>query len=127
AITRAFGDDRSRTGTRTTAHTGSDEDHVRAFEVRVDFVSRLFGGIHADFRVSARAQTLGDRVTQLDTAVGFGEAEMLGICVGTNEFDAFQPRVDHVVDSVTTCTTDTEHDDTRLQFYGLWLNQRERH
>ena len=127
AVTRAFGDDRRGTGACAAAHAGGDEDHVRAFQVRMDFLGGFLGGIHADFGVGTGPQALGDRLTQLDAAIGLGETEVLGVGVGDDELDPFEAGVDHVVDGVAARATHAEDDDPGLQFSGLWPHQRERH
>jgi len=45
-------------------------------------------------------------------------ADTLGIGIGDNEFDAFEMRLDHVVDGVATGSADTDHGDPRLQLTG---------
>jgi len=92
-----------------------------------DLLGRFLGGVHADFRVRAGAQTLGDGLAQLDAAIRLGEAEMLGVGVGDDELDPFKAGVDHVVDGVAACAADAEDDDPGLQFRGLRTHQRERH
>ena len=114
-------------GAGAAAHAGGDEDHVRAFEVRMDFVGGFLGGVHADFGVGAGAQALGDGLAQLDAAVGLGERQVLRVGVGDDELDPFEAGVDHVVDGVAACPADAEDDDTGLQFRGLRPHQRERH
>jgi hypothetical protein len=52
---------------------------------------------------------------------------MLGVCVGDNEFDAFETGIDHVVDRVPAGAADSENNDPRLEIRGLRTHQRERH
>ena len=56
---------------------------------------------------------------QLDAPLGLGKGQLLGVGVGDDELDAFEPGLDHVVDRVAAGAADAEHDDPRLQFLGL--------
>ncbi|MNI10177.1 hypothetical protein D3C73_632770 [compost metagenome] len=93
----------------------------------MNLVGALLGGVHADFGVGARAQTLRDRLAQLDATVGLGEAQVLGVGVGDDELHPLKAGVDHVVDGVSARSADAEDDDARLQFRGFRPDQRERH
>ncbi|MNQ98645.1 hypothetical protein D3C85_1143490 [compost metagenome] len=126
-VAGALGDDGGRAGAGAAAHAAGDEDHVRAVQVRVDFVSALLGGVHADFGVGAGAEALGDGLAQLDATVGLGEAQMLSVGVGDDELDPFKAGVDHIVHGVPARAADAEDDDPGLQFRVLRLHQRERH
>src|SRR5581483_2600111 len=56
---RLFGnlrDDRAGSRAGAAAHAGGNEDHVRAFDGLVQFLTALFGGFGSDGGVAARAQ-----------------------------------------------------------------------
>ena len=127
AVPGAFGDDRRGTRSGAATHAGGDEDHMGPFEVPVDFVGRLLGGIHADLGMGPGTQPLGDGLAQLDPAIGLGERQMLRVCVGDNKFDAFETGIDHVVDRIPAGSADSENNDPRLEIRGLRTHQRERH
>jgi len=86
--------------------------------VLTDLGNGFFGGAHADFRVSPGPEALGHLNAELDPPVGLGEGELLGVRVGDDELDAFQPGFDHVVDRVAARSADAEHDNARLQLGG---------
>ncbi len=118
AFARMLGDDRGSTRAGAAAHAGGDEDHVRAIEVLGDLGARFLSSGHADLGVGARAQAHGDADTQLDAGVGARELQLLRVGVGDDELNAFQARLDHVVDGIAARAADTEDDDAGLQFRG---------
>ena len=77
--------------------------------------------------MGAGAQALGDLHAELDALFGLRERQLLGVGVGDDEFDAFQPRLDHVVDRVAAGAADAEDDDPRLQFRGAWRGKMNGH
>lgn len=92
-----------------------------------DLGEALLGGAHADFGVSARAQTLRDLHAQLDATVRLGELKLLRVGVGHHELNTLEAGLDHVVDSIATGPTDAEDHDTRLQFSGTRRGKRNSH
>jgi len=100
---------------------------VGAVEVLADLRGGFFGGRHPDFGMGAGAEALGDLDAELDTLVGLGEGELLGVGVGDDELDAFEARLDHVVDSITTGAADAEDDDPRLKLLRFRCENLERH
>ncbi|MND89984.1 hypothetical protein D3C80_820600 [compost metagenome] len=119
--------DRSSTGTGTTTHACGHEAHVGAVEMIDDLVEAFFSGSAADFRLRAGAETFGDLHTHLDDTLGLGHGQRLGIGIGNDEIDAFEPGSDHVVDSVTATATHAENSDPRLQLGDVRLVQLDRH
>ena len=79
-----------------------------------DLVQRLKGGIAADLGIGAGAQAVGDVGAELDTALGQGLGQRLGVGVGDDEFDALELGVDHVVDGVAPGAADTDDGDPRF-------------
>ncbi len=77
-VAGCLGDDRRRARARAAAHSGGDEGHVRAAEMVVDLVDRLFGGRPADLGLRARAQAFGDGDFHLDDALGRCRSQRLG-------------------------------------------------
>ena len=61
-----LGNHRSRTGTGTATHTGSDEQHIRATDSIFDGFAIFLCSSTTDFRIGTRAQTTGKISTQLD-------------------------------------------------------------
>ena len=59
-------DDGCRTGARTAALAGGDEDHVGAAQRRADLVVRVLGRQPARFRVGARTEAVGDLLADVD-------------------------------------------------------------
>ena len=66
--------------------------------------------------MSAGAEALRRLQTKLDAHRRLGEAQRLGVGIGDDELDPFEPRLDHVVDGVAACAPDAEDDDAGLQF-----------
>jgi hypothetical protein len=123
-LARRGGDDRRRTGAGAAAHAGGDEHHVGAVEKLEDLRQRLFGGLTADFRTGARAETLGDGDAELDAPVGERLAERLRVRVRNDELHAFERGADHVVNGVSARATDTDDGNARLNL-GLRLRETE--
>ncbi len=71
----------------------------------------LFRAGASHIRLGARAQPFGGGDTQLNAPAGLGLGQGLGVGVGDDEFDAFQPGFDHVVDGIAAGAADTEHGD----------------
>ena len=109
-----LGHDRCRAGTGAAAHAGGDEQHVRAFDGFTNTIAILFGGLTADGRVCTSAQAAGDVHAELYEHIGIAPFQMLGIGVGTDEINAFDAAVDHLVDGVTAATADADDLDDGL-------------
>ncbi len=127
ALAGALGDDRAGAGAGATTHPGGDEHHVSAVQVFADFWRGLFGRGHADFRMGPCAKALGDVDAELDATICLGKGELLRVGVGDDELDAFETRVNHVVDGVAAGPADPEHNDPWLQFLNLGGKHLERH
>ncbi len=54
-----------------------------------------------------------------DSARRFDTGERLCIGIGDDEVDAFEPRLDHVVDGIAAGAADAEHDDARLHLVNV--------
>ena len=121
------GDDGGRPGAGAAAHAGGDEDHVRAGQLFHDLGHGFLGAGAADFRLGARAQAFGGGGAELDAALAPGLGQGLGIGVGDDEVDAFQPRLDHVVDGIAAGAADTQHGDAGTQFPGFGCFEVDRH
>ena len=64
---------------------------------------------------------------QLDAALGLGLGQGLGVGVGDHEVDAFEARLDHVVDGVAAGAAHTQHGDSGTQFLRFGDFQIDRH
>ena len=107
--------DRGRAGAGAAAHAGGDKHHVRALQVTADLLEHLVGGSAPDLGLRAGTKTLGDLDAHLDDVLGLRGCERLGVSVGDNEFATLQPTRDHVVDRISTSTTNPDYSDPRLQ------------
>ena len=92
------------TGARPTAHTGGDEQHVRAFDHFDDAIAIFHRRLTADFRIRARAQALGDIAADLQTDFHLRMLQRLSIRIEADEIDAFDPGRDHVRHGVAAAT-----------------------
>ena len=80
----------------------------------------FLGAGAADIGLRARAQTFGGGGAQLDAVLGLGLGQSLGVGIGDDEVDAFEARLDHVVDGIAAGTAHAQHGDAGTQFLGLW-------
>ena len=108
-IVRHFCHDRSRTGTGTAAHTGSDEYHVGALECRGDLVTVLLGSTLALFGNTARTLTTGELYADMDLLGSQRALERLIIGIDGDEFRTLHAFADHAVHCVSAAAADT-HD-----------------
>ena len=92
-------------GAGAAADAGGDEDHVRALQDVVDLVPRLLGGLLADVRVAARAQTAGQLVADPDALRRIGHQQRLRVGVDGDEFHAMDALCNHAVDRVRPAAT----------------------
>ena len=114
-IARGPGDDGGSTRAGAAAHAGGNERHVRAGQLGADRLDGLFRRRAAHIRLRAGAEPAGHLRAHLDDALGLRTGERLGIGIGDDELDAFEPGLDHVVDGIATGAADPTHDDARLQ------------
>jgi len=68
-------------------------------------------GSAADLRVGAGAQALGDIAAQLQHCPGLDVRQRLRIGVGTDEVNALNLVLDHVLDGVATAAAHADHFD----------------
>ena len=108
-----FGNDRRSTGTGTTAHARGDEHHVGALQHFSDTLAVFQGSLTTDLRVRAGTQALGHASAQLQDGTRTNAFERLCVCVGADEFHAFDVALNHVVNSIATATTNTDNFDYR--------------
>ena len=92
-----------------------------------DLGQGFLGARTADFRLGACAKPFGGGGAKLDTPLGLGLAERLGICVGHDEVHAFKAGFDHVVDGIAASAADTQNGDAGTQFFGRGDLQVYRH
>ncbi len=79
-----------RAGSGSSAHSGSQEDHVCSGQGSFKLLKTFFGGSLADPGITARAQTAGELRPQLDFCGGKRALESLSIGVGSNKFHTTQ-------------------------------------
>ena len=108
---RHFSDYRSSASTGAAAHAGGDEQHIRAVNGFSDFLAILQRRFAPDFRIRARAQTLGDGNAQLQLHVCITLGECLRIGIGRDELHPLEPARDHVVHCITTAAAHADHFD----------------
>ena len=108
-------DHRRRAGAGAAAHAGGDEHHVRAIQVAIQLVRRLFGRGAPDLRLGAGAEALRDVRPELDAPVRPAVHQLLRVGVGDDELHALQVRRDHVVDGVGAAAADADDGDARRE------------
>jgi hypothetical protein len=91
---------------------------VRTIDGGADVGFCTLGGFTAFFGLAASAQA---GLTQLDETVRCAAGQSLCIGVGTNELNALDIALDHVLNSVTAAATDTDHFDlgALVEFFSL--------
>ena len=112
---RNAGDDRGGSGSGSSSHSGGDKYHFgTVVQQRFDFFATLFGGFSGTFGTVSGTQSLGNRTPQLQF---YGDGRLfqrLVVRVTQNERYVVYAFPVHVVYSVTTTTTYTNHfDDLR--------------
>ncbi len=118
---------RRGTGAGTTAHAGSDEQHVAALDELDDPVPILHRGLTAHFRVGTGAQTLGDVGADLQRGLHLRVLQGLRVSIDAHEVHAIDTRGDHVCNGVAAAAADSDHLDhstlaVRIhQFKHCWL------
>jgi hypothetical protein len=91
---------------------------VRTFKGGADVCFSALGSFAAIFGLAASAQA---GLTQLDETVRSAAGQGLCVGVGTNELNALDVALDHVLDGVAAATADTDHFDlgALVEFFGL--------
>src|SRR6185369_5845839 len=85
-----------------------DEDHVGFLQRLVKLFAVVLGRFAPNTGISARAETLGDLVTDADLVRCVGEEQGLSVGVHRDELDAHELRADHAIDGVRTAAADTD-------------------
>jgi hypothetical protein len=107
-LLRDLGDHRGGAGTGAATLAAGDEDHVGALEGVLDFVPRLGRRARTDLGVGARAESLGQVVTDADLDVRVSRLQRLRVGVHGDELDATQARVDHSTDGIGATAADSD-------------------
>ena len=95
-----LGDDGSRAGAGSAAHTGGDEDHIGFPNDIVEFFAAFFGGLHAEFGVAAYALACGQPVADTHFERHIAGNERLGVSVDNHVFDRGYALAEHARDGV---------------------------
>ena len=109
-----LGNDWCTTRARTATHTGGNKYHVGALKRLSDAITIFQCRSAADLGVCACAQALSDVVTQLQNSPRIDIRKCLRIRVGADEVHALDVVLDHVTNSVTATTTDSDDFDYRV-------------
>src|SRR5439155_11885407 len=86
---------------------GGHEHYVRAAQRALDLVVGLFRSATAEVRVGAGAEPLGQLAADVDLDRGITRLELLDVGVDGDEFDLRDVGVDHPVDGIEACATDS--------------------
>ena len=113
-----FGNHGSRTGTRATAHTGGDEEHLRVvLQSFAYFTSLVESCLAGAFGFVAGTEA---KVAQRYLVGNGARIESLHVGVADNEVHALDALTEHVVDSVAAATAHTDDFDVgRLPFWRI--------
>ena len=110
-----LGDHGSRTGTRSAAHTGRDEQQMRAFERFADLFGSVESGRRTHFRLGTGTQT---GFAERDHNIGTGAIERLLVGVGSDKGDALSFFINHVLDGISAAAAHTDHLDAGVENSG---------
>src|SRR5690554_524559 len=110
--THFFGDlsnDWRSAGTGTTTHACGDKDHIGALQYFSNTLAIFFCGFTANFRIGASTKSFSDASAKLQHSTCSNITQCLSIGVGANKLNAFDIIGHHMIDSITTATTDTNN------------------
>ena len=110
-------DHRGATGSRATALSGGDEDHVGPREDFLQLVAMRLRCGTAHIWIGAGAEATGDLATEVELDVGVGHQQGLGVGVHGDELHPADARLDHAVDRVHASAThadDLDHGEVVL-------------
>ena len=93
---------------------------MRAGKVVDDLLNAFFGSRCANAGTGTRAQTFGNLDAQLDAVFGLCLLQRLSVGVGHDEINTIKLLLDHVVDRVAACPTNTKDGDTGFQIILSW-------
>jgi len=99
------GHDRSATRSRTTTHSGGDEDHVEATHGLFQFVATFFNRFGSDARARPGTKAFGQAASGLDFVRSQVVIERLGVRVDGVEVYTRDSFRNHVVDGVASAAT----------------------
>jgi hypothetical protein len=106
-----FGNDWSRTGSRSAAHACGDEDHVGTLEEFAKSVACFERSGSTTVGIRATSQAASDLGAELDFRRCIVVGERLCVRVCGNEFDSAESRRDHCIERVSATTADSDHFD----------------
>ena len=115
---------RCSAGSSAAAHTGSDEQHVCAFNGISDVLHRCLSCIAPFVGFAASPQT---SAAKLDGFMRGASAQGLCVSVCADELHALHATANHVFDSVATTATHANHLDLRTQVERFFLNHFNAH
>ena len=116
-LLRHTGNDRSSTSTRTTTHSGSDESHTCAIVEQVlDIIQTLLRSSTGLLRTVTGSKTF---LAQLQMDGNWRIVQRLIIRITQYEGHIVDTLAIHVVDGITTTSTNTNHLDDAILFLGL--------
>jgi hypothetical protein len=78
-----------------------------------DFINGFFGGRSTNIGARTSAKATGNVRAQLDATISTRLGQSLSIGIRNDEVDAFQLRLDHVVDTITASASDAKDSNTR--------------
>ncbi len=100
------GNYRCGTGTRSSAHSCGDKDHLSVIlELCLDLLNALFGSLTCHLRVISGAKALGSLTAQLelDRNIGIGQSLLVGI--GYNENHIMNSFAVHIFNGIASAAT----------------------
>ena len=92
---------------------------MRAVQLLADRLDGLFRCSAPDVGLRAGAKAAGHLPAHLNDAPGLRTGERLGIGIGDDEVDAFEPGLDHVVDGIAAGAADPAYNNARLQLADI--------
>src|SRR5215471_13082128 len=118
-LLRDLCNDGCSTRARAAAHSGCDEQHVRAFDEFNDAIAIFHRGLSSDLRVRSGAQSFRDVASDLQTHFHFRVLDRLRIGIDASELDTFDARRQHMRDSIATAAADPDHFNHGALIFGI--------
>ena len=104
-------------------HASGNEKEMDAVKIGADFFQRFLSRGRANFGPRPRAKTLGDVRTHLDDGPCARRGKGLCVRIRSDELDAFEAALNHVVNGVAARAADANDRDARPQLRQPWKLQ----
>ena len=114
-LTRRLRNNGGRPGACPAAHARSDKAHMRTGQLVYDLFDAFFSRRSPNGGFGPSAKTFGDFQAHLDFHRRFRLLQSLRVGICNHKFNALKLFFNHIVDSITACTANTEDRDPGFQ------------